>query len=215
MARNVKGPDRLMLHQVLGEQMPAACSRMCAEVPYYYAPTAPMAAPAVMTMPMRQCLPRARAEISRSRLVGDVAVLASEGCARIYVVPRTVVPPTPAPYTAHLAGFELMLLAGMEASAAGKDSVFRQGASAFVDGRVVREKAMDAHGQAKADVYALSMGRGVAGKASSRFYWTIFDGLAVLRHVSCPDGRCWGVRPQQSCVPITCRWIEEFASAGG
>eukprot|EP00439_Symbiodinium_sp_Y106_P076108 s1772_g15.t1 len=44
---------------------------MARNVPYYYAPTAPMAAPAVMTMPMRQ----------------------------IYVMPLTVVPPTPAPYT--------------------------------------------------------------------------------------------------------------------
>ena len=66
-----------------------------------------------MTMPMRQCLPRPRAEISRSRLVGDVAVFAGEGRARIYVMPLTVVPPTPAPYTARLAGFELVLLAGM------------------------------------------------------------------------------------------------------
>ena len=35
--------------------------------------------------------------------------------------------------------------------------------------------------QVKADIYALSMGRRVAGKASSRFNWTTFDGLAVLR----------------------------------
>ena len=44
---------------------------------------------------------------------GRCRSFAGEGRARIYVMPLTVVPPTPAPYTARLAGFELVLLAGM------------------------------------------------------------------------------------------------------
>ncbi|OLP76843.1 hypothetical protein AK812_SmicGene43170 [Symbiodinium microadriaticum] len=110
MARNVQGPDWPTPNEALRERMPARLQLNRAEVSYVTAPAAPMMpwrneAP-VVTMPPRQCLPRARAEISRSGPWGDVTV-AGEGRARIYVMPFAV-PPTPVSYPAHQAGCELV-----------------------------------------------------------------------------------------------------------
>ena len=110
MARNVQGPDWPTPNEALRERMPARLQLNRAEVSYVTAPAAPMMpwrneAP-VVTMPPRQCLPRARAEISRSGPWGDVTV-AGEGRARIYVMPFAV-PPTPVSYPAHQAGCELL-----------------------------------------------------------------------------------------------------------
>ena len=84
MARNVQGPDWPTLNEILRERMPARLQlNKIAEVLYINAPVAPRVpwrgeAP-VVTMPPRQWLPWARAEISRSGPLGDVAV-AGEGC---------------------------------------------------------------------------------------------------------------------------------------
>ena len=107
MARNVQGPDWPTPNEALRERMPARLQlkRLCRGFVHQRARGSDDEAP-VVTMPPRQCLPRARAEILRSGPWGDVAV-AGEGRARIYVMPLAV-PPTPVSYPAHQAGCELL-----------------------------------------------------------------------------------------------------------
>eukprot|EP00439_Symbiodinium_sp_Y106_P014656 s8060_g2.t1 len=156
------------------------------QVSYYYAPTAPRAAPTGVTMPVRQCcLIDVRGDDRASGYIqGAVHEPTSFQAPLLNRVPELVqkfgnetLVVFHCQYSLHR-GPQCANWYRQQAPPTQRVAVLEGGFRGWEGQRlpVVREKAMDAHGQArcthlqlaKADVYTLSTGRRVAGKAAWR-----------------------------------------------